>query len=389
MKPLINDFGWDRASVSLAMSIYSLTHGIMQPISGMLVDRFGPKRVVSLSLVVTGLGLMATSMVSQLWQIYLFYGVFTAMGFGGSTMVSLSALVARWFVKRRGLAISLVAAGLSAGQFVILPITMALILSQGWRQTYLLMGGFFLAVVVPVTLILMKDSPAQVGSLPYGYGESGASGRRGATATEGKTTTLREAMATRPFWLLALGYFVCGFTITMLQTHLVPFATDIGIDEMVAANALGLMGAFSAVGSIVMGFACDRWGRKNPLAATYFLRGMSLLILLGARSEVGLYLVAIVGGLSYIATVPPTSALVADIYGQRSMGVLLGMISLSHQIGSATGVYLGGVVFDATGSYSWPFSLAFLAAMVATAASYLIREPARAAAPPVKETAPV
>jgi len=189
-----------------------------------------------------------------------------------------------------------------------------------------------------------------------------------------RRTSVREAARTRPFWLVMVAFFICGYGDVFFTTHLVPFAVEAGIPDMAAAGALGLMGGFSFLGVLVAGAASDRVGRKNPLAALYFFRALALAALALSSGELTVYLAAAVVGLTFISPGPLASALLADRYGALSVGALYGLAILSHQIGGALGAYLGGLIFDTTGSYYWSFVSAALLTLIAAGAAFSIRE---------------
>jgi MFS family permease len=201
-------------------------------------------------------------------------------------------------------------------------------------------------------------------------------------------TPLRAAVLRREFWLLAGSFFVCGYTSTgLIGVHLIPHAVDHGFDKMAASGAMGLMGAMNVVGTTASGWIADRYGRRVPLALYYFVRGLSLFFLLAVGNVAELNLFAVIFGLNYISTVPPTSMLTADLFGRRSVGMLFGWIFLAHQIGAGLASYLGGVVYDRTGAYDWAFISAGILGLVAAGMVLAIREPAPTA--PAAEAAGV
>jgi len=191
-------------------------------------------------------------------------------------------------------------------------------------------------------------------------------------------TPLAVAVRSREFWLLAGSFFVCGYTSTgLIGVHLIPHAVDHGFDKMAASGAMGLMGAMNVVGTTASGWIADRHGRRIPLAIYYFLRGLSLFFLLAVGSIGELNLFAVIFGLNYISTVPPTSMLTADLFGKRSVGMLFGWIFLAHQLGAALASYVGGAIYDRTGAYDWAFISAGILGLVAAGMVLAIREPAR------------
>src|SRR6266853_913031 len=279
-----------------------------------------------ISAILLGLGAMLSSRVSALWQIYITCGVLMGLGAGRVGMSPGAALAARWCEARRGLVMGLVGGAMSAGQLVIVPLAVWFTLIYGCRQSFLYLGVLRLVIALPLTLLFIRDDPAQKG-------------------------------------LLAGTFFICGSTSNgLVLTHLVPHAAEHGFSEMHAAQALGVMGAMNILGTVASGFICDRFGRKGPLAFYYGVRGLSLRIF------------AAIFGLNYISTVPPTTTLTANIFGRYSVGSLSGWIFFAHQLGAALGAAVGGWVVQSTGSYSWAFISAALLAFLAVPMALAIKE---------------
>jgi MFS family permease len=373
IKPMEATFGWDRAALSGAAAISLLLLGAAGPIVGWLADQWGPRRVIFVSAILLGLGSVLSSRVSALWQIYLTCGVLMGLGAGGVGMSTGAALAARWFESRRGLVMGLVGGAMSAGQLVIVPLAVWLTLTYGWRQSFLYLGLLLFVIAIPITLLFVRDDPAQKGLRAYGAGQAIAPGGP-AAPTEGRTR-VTDAMQVPAFWLLAGTFFVCGYTSNgLVLTHLVPHAAEHGFSEMHAAQALGVMGAMNILGTVASGFVCDRFGRKGPLAFYYGVRGLSLLFLLYVWNVPSLHIFAAIFGLNYISTVPPTTTLTANIFGRYSVGSLSGWIFFAHQVGAALGAAVGGWVFQSTGSYSWAFISAALLAFLAVPMALAINE---------------
>jgi MFS family permease len=373
IKPMEATFGWDRAALSGAAAISLLLLGAAGPIVGWLADQWGPRRVIFVSAILLGLGAMLSSRVSALWQIYITCGVLMGLGAGGVGMSTGAALAARWFEARRGLVMGLVGGAMSAGQLVIVPLAVWFTLSYGWRQSFLYLGILLLVIALPLTLLFVRDDPAQKGLRAYGAGQVARAGEP--TAPPEGRTRVADAMQVPAFWLLAGTFFICGYTSNgLVLTHLVPHAAEHGFSEMHAAQALGVMGAMNILGTVASGFICDRFGRKGPLAFYYGVRGLSLLFLLYVWNVPSLHIFAAVFGLNYISTVPPTTTLTANIFGRYSVGSLSGWIFFAHQVGAALGAAVGGWVFQSTGSYSWAFVSAALLAFLAVPMALAIKE---------------
>jgi predicted MFS family arabinose efflux permease len=253
---------------------------------------------------------------------------------------------------------------------------MWLTVQYGWRLGFVVLALLLVFVAMPLVWLVVRDDPSVKRLAAFGASPEDASRASAGGSPPERVTGIREAARTGPFWLLAGSYFVCGYsTGGLVGTHVVPYAIEHGIPEMAAASALGLMGAVNTLGAILAGLIADRYGRRNPLAITYGLRGLALLWLMTVTDPRALHIFAILFGLSYIATVPPTTALTADLFGRRSVATISGWIFLSHQVGSAVGSLLGGVMYQWTGDYQSAFFSGALACFAAAAMVLAIRVP--------------
>jgi MFS family permease len=374
IKPMEATFGWDRASLSGAAALSLLLLGAAGPLVGWLADRWGPRRVILFSTVLLGIGTILTSQVTALWQVYVTAGVLMALGSGGVGMSTGATVAARWFEGQRGLVMGMVGGAMSAGQLVIIPLAVGLTLALGWREAFIWLGVLLLVIALPLTLLFVRDDPAERGLKAFGAGRSATSRDTMPVPPEGRTS-IADALQVPAFWLLAGTFFVCGYTSNgLVLTHLVPHAAEHGFSEMHAAQALGVMGAMNILGTVASGWICDRFGRKGPLAFYYGVRGLSLLFLLYVWNVPSLHIFAAIFGLNYISTVPPTTTLTANIFGRYSVGALSGWIFFAHQVGSALGAAVGGWIFQATGSYSWAFVSAAVMAFLAVPMALAIKE---------------
>jgi MFS family permease len=373
IKPMEAEFGWDRTSMSVVAALSLFLYGAVGPFVGRMADRLGPRSVLAAAAVLVGAGTLGTAAVVTLWQLYITAGVLTALGAGGVAMSVAASVAARWFDTRRGLVLGIAGGGMAAGQLLIVPLAMALTVSWGWRWTFIFLGVGFLLLVVPLALALIRNDPREMGLTPYGAGQAAVPKTEVEMAAE--RTSFGQAARTLPFWLLAGSFWVCGYTTSgLVLTHLIPHATEHGFHATQAAQALGIMGALNVVGTLLSGWICDRFGQKVPLAAYYFLRGLSLIFLPFVGTLPALFAFAAIYGLNYISTVPATTALTARIYGRYSVGELSGWIFFSHQLGSAFGSLAGGYLYDRFGNYTLAFHSAAVMAFVATALVLAIRE---------------
>src|SRR3989441_2824788 len=380
IKPMEAEFGWSRGALSGAAAISLLLLGAAGPAVGWLADRYGPRRVIVVSLLMLGSGAIGASFVQRLWHVYVTTGLLMALGAGGLAITTGSTVAARWFEARRGVAIGIAAGGMSAGQLVVIPLATVLTLWFGWRMSFLWQGVGLLVLVLPIALWLIGNDPAERGLRPYGATGPAQTVAQAAAAKEAQRVSVLDALGVPQFWLLMATFFVCGYTSNgMVLTHFMPHALEHNFSELQASTALGVMGAMNVLGTVGSGWICDRFGRRGPLAFYYFVRGLSLLFLLYVWNAPSLHLWAAIFGLNYISTVPPTTTLTANIFGRYSVGELSGWIFFSHQVGSALGAAIAGWVFEWTGSYSPAFVSAAVLAIIAAGLALAIREePVRA-----------
>lgn len=356
--PLEVEFGWSRAAIASAVSMNLLLFGIAAPISGWLLDRHGPRKVMLGSLLLLIVGVSGTMAMNHFWQFFLVWGVIVGLGAGGVGSVLTATIGNRWFVAKRGLALGILGSASSTGQLIFLPLFMAMITYAGWR-----MGSMTLIIVaiilLPLIYLFMRDDPAEVGLEPYGAGQpvaaGGAASLRGVRAGNA-SITLREVLGTSTFWLLAGSFFVCGGTANgLIGTHLIPHEIDHGIPQVTAASLVGVMGGLNFVGTILSGWMTDKVQPRKWLAMVYALRGLSLLILPFMQDFKGLLLFAVIYGLDWFATVPPTMAITADTFGKQNIGRIYGWIFMSHQIGAAIMASAAGVLRTWIGDYQLAF----------------------------------
>jgi MFS family permease len=375
IKPIEAETGWSRGGLSIAAAISLLLLGATGPFAGRLADRWGPRRVIVLSLILLGVGSVAAAFVRDLWQLYVTVGVIMSVGAGGAALSTGSAVVARWFETRRGAAIGVAAGGMSAGQLVLIPLATAATLAWGWRASFFWLGLGLLAIVLPLSAWLVRNTPEERGLRPYGAVGIAPTASELEVAQRAGRVSVTEAAQTLPFWLLMGTFFVCGYTsVGMIGTHFIPHALEHNFTAMQASAALGVMGAMNIIGTVVSGWLCDRVGRRWPLAIFYFVRGLSLIFLLYVWNVPSLHFWAALFGLNYISTVPPTTTLTANIYGRFSVGELSGWIFFAHQVGAAIAAALAGWVYEWTGSYAPAFVSAALMGFLAAGMALMIRE---------------
>ncbi len=360
-KPVLTEFGWTRAETSGAYSLFMILQGIFCIITGRLTDRFGPRLVITGSGLFLGLGYILMSQIGAIWQLYLFYGLLAGIGMGG--WVPLLSIVARWFIKRRGLMSGIVVSGVGIGTIAMPPIANQLIFSYSWRTSYIIIGSVALAVMV-VTAQFLKREPSEMGQLPYGADKAEVV----SSDSEARAFSVREAIRTRQFWIVSAVYFSFLFCIQTTMVHIAPHATDIGISAIGAASILSVIGALSIFGRLGMGSAGDRVGNRRSLVIVLILMAIAIFWLQFARELWMFYFFALIFGFGYGGSVAVESPLVADFFGLKSHGAIFGVIVFIALIGGATGPLVAGRIFDITDSYR----LAFLVGAVLITAALIL-----------------
>jgi len=378
-KFLRDDFGWTAAATSGAFSLFMILRSVLAVPSGWATDKFGPRTIVIVGALLLGLGFSLTSQISVLWQLYATYGFM--MGIGMSVFYSpLLATTSRWFVKQRGLALGIVTAGIGAGTLIMAPVANYLILTHGWRASYLIMGPA-IGIIIIVGALFLKGDHTGLGIAPgremapgmvaKGRGSSEAENNIGAKSTG---LSPREAFSTKVFWLLCLTNLMIGFGLQMVLVHIVPYVQEgPKLSPTVAAAVLSIIGGASIAGRLVLGPVSDRIGRRRALAISAFLEGIAILGFTSSSVSWILYIFAVVYGFGYGGHVPQLAALVGEIFGLRYVGISLGMTTLSWGIGGALGVFLAGYTFDISGNYNYAFILGATAMFLATALTPLLK----------------
>jgi predicted MFS family arabinose efflux permease len=372
--PLEHEFGWSRATVSSAVSLGLLFYGLMGPFCAAVAQGIGIRRTMAFSMLLLAAAVGLATRIDEPWQLVILWGVFVGTGTGMVATVLGAVVVGRWFSSRRGVVLGALTASTATGQLVFLPILARLAEGMGWRSALYLVGAAALATV-PVSALLIRERPADVGQRPYGAaeGESEPAPPRGNPAARA-IQVLRSSSRSRDFWLLAGTFFICGASTNgLIGTHLIPACVDYGIPEVRAAGLLALMGIFDLVGTTLSGWLSDRWDGRWLLFGYYGLRGLSLLFLPQALAGqgTGLSLFTVFYGLDWIATVPPTVKLSAEAFGAEDAPVVFGWVMASHQVGAGAAALGAGLIRTDFGDYRLAFlvsgALCLLGAFLALA----------------------
>jgi len=354
--PLQGAFGWGRGQIMAGFTIFFVTMGVTSPVVGRFVDRYGARQVIPMGAVVMGLGFVV---VSQLNHLYLFYLGYVLVGAGAAGMgqVPSSAVVSNWFKKRRGTAIGLMAAGVGAGG-VLAPAVGFIIENHGWRNAYLSMAILIWVVVIPLGALVVRTRPSEMGLYPDGEVMPRKNAGVAAAVADEHGFTLRQAMATLPFWLIAVSFLFGNFSNMGLVQAPVPFLQDIGYPMQTAAVALGAIGIGSGLGKVFFGWLCDKILPKYAWAIGQGLMASSVLILLNIRADSPTALIwaySLLLGLGVGSWLPTLSILASSHFGLVFYGSIFGALNLAQSLGTATGPFFAGLMYDATGTYYWAF----------------------------------
>ena len=351
------------------LSLPSLTSGTVKPLFSIKSFNSSVSRSATILL----------SLTSNIVFLIIVYGFLISTAGTGVGFVTIHALIARWFNKKRGFALSVSSAGVSVGSVLFAPFASYLILLGGWRLSWVVLGAFILFLAFPLALIILRNNPRDVGQhdnqeLQNVDTSKSTEGSDLKTFSSLSNASWRAILKSLPIWQLSIAYFVCGTTTTMMAVHYVPFAIDRGMNPGNAALAFGFMMGINGLGVVAIGFVSDLMQRKNLLAITYSVRGLAYGSLLVFDEMLGIWVFAFVAGLSWIASASLTSSIAADIYGLKKMGTIVGIMTFAHQIGGAIAIYLTGFLFEKTGGYELPFSIAGSLLILAALCSVTVNE---------------
>ncbi|CAB3790555.1 L-lactate transporter [Paraburkholderia caffeinitolerans] len=356
MVPLEHQFGWSRATISLAISVNIALYGLMGPFAAAAMQRFGVRPTLLLALGTMAAGVALSALMTHPWQMILIWGVMVG-GATGVAALSLSAtVVTRWFTTHRGLAMGVLTASSATGQLVFLPFLAAIAQKHGW-QPVVLVVAVAAAVVLPLVAFLLPERPASMQLRPYGEPHDAPIVPPAAQQNPIKLAfgALTSASRTRDFWLLFFSFFICGASTNgYVGTHLIAMCGDYGMTEVQGASLLATMGIFDLFGTTLSGWLSDRFNARVLLFWYYGLRGLSLIYLPHAFGIdfFGLPIFAVFYGLDWIATVPPTVRLATDVYGKERAPIIFGWVVAGHQLGAAFAAFGAGLLRSSLGTYT-------------------------------------
>ncbi len=367
---LMHDFGWSRASAASIFSVFTLCNATTGPLSGRLLDRFGPRLVIPLGAALLSLALVLVSFTHSLWFFRLSYGVMAGVGVSLMGFTTNSALLSRWFERGRGTAVGVAVSGIGLGMMVLSPLVERWIATLGWRTAYLCLAALVAALVIPLNLILARPNPAALGQEMDGGARPPKPRRRPPTREMRvanpewayRQWTLGSAMRTRPFWLLMASYGFGSLCIQSTMMHAASAMVDAGLSLRTAAVYMGLLGICSSVGKVLFGFLSDRLGREmaNTITTAICTAGLLAIMLISPQLGFLALLFAVFFGVGYGGTTPIYPAAAADLFMGGSFGLIFAVLFMSTGLGGSLGPYISGLLRDATGGYVASFCLSIV-----------------------------
>jgi len=381
--PLIAEFGWSRATLSGAMSMFLLAWGLACPFVGRMTDRYGPRKPIILGTIALGTSFCLLSLTRALWHVYLLYGCAGAAS-ATCSEIPISTTVSNWFKKKRGIAMGITTTGINFGGLFLAPAVSQLILSFGWQETFFFMGLLTWAVIIPLVALVMSSRPQEIGLLPNGEGsldraKANESLPQQSAAAIGKNSKLNNSstaisIRTKEIWLAGFSFSLVSFGIIGVTIHEVPFIIDMGIPLATAATALGLTAGIGALGKFSFGYCTDRVSPKWLMLACIAMQAGGVIILMESRSVGMVWAFVIVFGFASGGTNTLRPLLVAEFFGIDSFGRTFGLTELIRRFGAAAGPLTAGYVFDITGSYQYAF-ISIIAAYLSGAVALFIIHP--------------
>lgn len=358
-KPMASEFGWTRAMTAGAYSLRSIEGGIASPVVGWAVDRYGSRWIILIGAIVSGLSFVLMPQINSLLGFYLVYGVLLSAGMSAMLYLPAWSVIANWFRRRLSMAMALLASGAGFGGIICAPLAAFLIVQFGWRTAFIVLGVMLWAIAIPLALVV-RNTPEEMGLRPDGdppETEVAAETRSQELRPESPQTdyTLKQALSSSTFWILALAFFFQGLSHSTVIVHTVPALTDAGIPTEKAAFSIGLLTLVSVIGRLSFGYLGDRFTKRYLFMVTYSMMGCGVLVLMIAKSMTTVYLFILLFGVGFGGNVPLMPAIRTEYFGRASLGKIQGFMNPFSMFAGATGPIFAGYIFDTTGSYQISF----------------------------------
>ena len=384
LKPMSEDLELSRSALSLAATCFMIVGALTMPFVGRLVDSFSVRRVVSIAVIIASAGIGLMGFAQTQWQVILLYGIIFAIGNGGSSVGPIGVMISRWFERGRGTATSAAMSGNAIGQLIIITALASALVHIGWRNACIALGGVTLLIVVPLVLAFARSAPRAPSPL-MGEGRDGdenpvrpepVEGHAEPRAPSADTAALpaKTIFSSRQLWILLVVYAVCGFQDFFVATHVVAFAQDKGLTAAFSGTLYAFMGLLGLFGVMSAGLLADRFGSVHPTALCFLARIVVFALIILNQSAPAIVVFALLYGFTFLITAPLTVTFAGSMFGAPRLGMMSGIINMVHHIAGGLGALIGGIVFDARGSYDAAFVLMLALAVLASVLTFTIRE---------------
>jgi len=369
IKPLENEFGWDRAAISLTMSLHFILGGLMGPLAGKLTQLYGPKKVMTFSAIGSGACFMLVSLTRSLWYFYTIYACL-ALVLCGMGVITITTLLANWFENRRGTATGMALVGISAGGLILAPVMGLITTAFGWRTSYLFLGLLVWVAALPVIRLVIKDRPADIGAAPDGETTNPLRSQAplpGSSVSDSQSIpggwSYSAAIHSRAFWCISVSFFLASLAQMGILQHQVPMIVDTGVTEATAATALGMTAGIGGLGKLSFGRISEVLPFRYAVMLCFALQALAVFSLIDTHTMAMVWVYVLVFGFSMGGIVVLLPLTVGNFFGLASFSVILGVLWFINALGGALGTYASGLIYDYLGSYRY--------ALYAFAASYL------------------
>ena len=364
LRPMSEDLELSRSALSLAATCFMIVSAVSMPFVGRLVDSFSVRTVVSIAAVIASVGIGLMGLAQTQWQVILLYGIIFAIGNGGTSVGPIGVLISRWFVRGRGTATSAAMSGNALGQLIIISALASALVHIGWRNAYITLGVVNLLIVVPLVIAFIRSDPEP---------QQPADPESPRTA-EPTALSVKTIFASHQLWLLLVVYAICGFQDFFIATHVVAFAQDKGLSAAFSGSLYALMGLVGLFGVMSAGALADLYGSTRPTAVCFLARIACFGLIIFSQSTTAIVVFALLYGFTFLITAPLTVTFAGNMFGAPRLGMMSGIINMTHHIAGGLGALVGGLVFDARGSYDAAFMLMLALAVIASALTFTVRE---------------
>ena len=371
LKPMQADLGWGRGALSSVQTTYMIVSAVTMPLAGRLADKYGFRLIIAVFILIMAAGAGFTGFIQVPWQLFLLYGVVFAVGSGGSNLGVVIVLVSRWFTGSPGKANSTAIAGGAIGQLIIISIVSTFLLDWGWRPSYKIVGLIIPVLSIPMVLAFIRSRPSGIGG-PGAWERVTGGGAEGGGSQVGPS--YKEVVTSRKFLTMIFMFSICGFQDFLVSTHIVAFASDEGISDVVAGNLLAIMGVMGMLGVLFSGYLSDKFGPGKPSGLCFLIRIVVFSLVVISNSPAAVIIFGLMYGFTFLMTAPLAPIYLTRGFGMRNLGALTGTANMVHQMSGGLGAVVAGVMFDAYGSYHGTWVLALALSVIGYFAVIAIRD---------------